>query len=287
MGVAAALAVEGHGRRVSYSRKVFIPLTQLCRDVCHYCTFAGPPRRGAAAYLTPAQVLGIARAGAASGCQEALFTLGDKPELRYRQAREELARPRLRQHAGLSRALRAPRVRGNRPAAAPEPRRDDARRPRAAASVRGVDGADARERRRPARAEGRAAPSLARQAPRAAPRDAARGGRTRHPVHDGPADRHRRDASRAPRGAARDPRPAPRVRARPGPHHPELPRQARHAHGTRARTGARGTALDDRRRAPAVRRDDVDPGAAEPQCARSRCRDCWPPASTTGAASRR
>jgi FO synthase len=90
MGAAAALALEGHGRRVSYSRKVFIPLTQLCRDVCHYCTFAGPPRRGAAAYLTPAQVLGIARAGAASGCHEALFTLGDKPELRYRQAREEL-----------------------------------------------------------------------------------------------------------------------------------------------------------------------------------------------------
>jgi len=91
MSVAAALAVEGHGRRVSYSRKVFIPLTQLCRDVCHYCTFAGPPRRGAAAFLTPDQVLAIARAGAASGCHEALFTLGDKPELRYRQVREELA----------------------------------------------------------------------------------------------------------------------------------------------------------------------------------------------------
>ena len=89
--IAAALAVEGHGRRVSYSRKVFIPLTQLCRDVCHYCTFAGPPRRGAAAFLTPDQVLTIAREGAASGCHEALFTLGDKPELRYAQARAELA----------------------------------------------------------------------------------------------------------------------------------------------------------------------------------------------------
>ncbi len=89
--IAATLAIEGHGLRISYSRKVFIPLTQLCRDVCHYCTFAGPPRRGAAAFLTPEQVLELARQGAASGCHEALFTLGDKPELRYGQARAELA----------------------------------------------------------------------------------------------------------------------------------------------------------------------------------------------------
>ena len=88
---AAALRDRGHGARISYSRKVFIPLTQLCRDSCHYCTFAHPPRRGEAAYLTPDEVLAIARAGAAAGCNEALFTLGDKPELRYRAAREELA----------------------------------------------------------------------------------------------------------------------------------------------------------------------------------------------------
>src|SRR5438477_10755145 len=81
-----------HGSIVSYSRKVFIPLTQLCRDVCHYCTFAHPPRRGEAAYLDREQVLAIARAGAQAGCKEALFTLGDKPELRYRAAREALAR---------------------------------------------------------------------------------------------------------------------------------------------------------------------------------------------------
>ena len=71
---------------------MFIPLTQLCRDCCHYCTFAHPPRRHAAAYLTPDEVLAIARAGAAADCKEALFTLGDKPELRYRAARAELAR---------------------------------------------------------------------------------------------------------------------------------------------------------------------------------------------------
>ncbi len=87
---ARALRDEGHGRLVTYSPKVFIPLTKLCRDVCHYCTFARPPRRGERAYLSIDEVLDIARAGAAAGCREALFTLGDKPELRYRAAREEL-----------------------------------------------------------------------------------------------------------------------------------------------------------------------------------------------------
>ena len=90
MAAAAMLRDRGHGANVSYSRKVFIPLTKLCRDSCHYCTFAHPPRRNAAAYLTPDEVLAIARAGAAVDCKEALFTLGDKPELRYRAARDEL-----------------------------------------------------------------------------------------------------------------------------------------------------------------------------------------------------
>jgi FO synthase len=76
--------------RVTYSPKVFIPLTKLCRDVCHYCTFARPPRRGEPAYMSEEEVLEVARAGARAGCREALFTLGDKPELRYRAARDEL-----------------------------------------------------------------------------------------------------------------------------------------------------------------------------------------------------
>jgi FO synthase len=75
---------------VTYSPKVFIPLTTLCRDVCGYCTFARPPRRGERAYLTEPEVLELARAGAAAGCTEALFTLGDKPERRYAVARREL-----------------------------------------------------------------------------------------------------------------------------------------------------------------------------------------------------
>jgi len=91
MAEAARLRDRGHGRLISYSRKVFIPLTHLCRDVCHYCTFAERPKAGQPAFLSPDQVLAIARAGAAAGCTEALFTLGDKPELRYRAAREALA----------------------------------------------------------------------------------------------------------------------------------------------------------------------------------------------------
>ncbi|MCP4937300.1 MAG: 7,8-didemethyl-8-hydroxy-5-deazariboflavin synthase CofG, partial [bacterium] len=87
---AAGLRDARHGRQVSYSRKVFIPLTQLCRDVCHYCTFAKAPKKLEAAYLSPDQVLAIARAGRKAGCKEALFTLGDKPELRYSIARKVL-----------------------------------------------------------------------------------------------------------------------------------------------------------------------------------------------------
>ncbi len=91
MARAAAKRDAAHGRLVSYSRKVFIPLTHLCRDVCHYCTFAKRPRAGKAAFMSADDVLAVARAGAAAGCTEALFTLGDKPELRYRAAREALA----------------------------------------------------------------------------------------------------------------------------------------------------------------------------------------------------
>lgn len=91
MADAARLRDQGHGRLISYSRKVFIPLTKLCRDVCHYCTFAETPHASQPAYLSPDEVLAIARAGKEAGCTEALFTLGDKPELRYRAAREALA----------------------------------------------------------------------------------------------------------------------------------------------------------------------------------------------------
>ena len=88
---AAELRDSGHGQLVSYSRKVFIPLTHLCRDVCHYCTFAKTPGRLEKLYMSPEDILAVAREGAKAGCREALFTLGDKPELRYESARQALA----------------------------------------------------------------------------------------------------------------------------------------------------------------------------------------------------
>jgi len=90
VSLAAQLRDDAHGNVITYSRKVFIPLTHLCRDVCHYCTFAQTPRRIEQPYMALDKVLEIAGEGARLGCKEALFTLGEKPELRYRAAREAL-----------------------------------------------------------------------------------------------------------------------------------------------------------------------------------------------------
>ena len=89
--VASVLRDQGFRNTVTYSRKVFIPLTHLCRDVCHYCTFARVPRKVMAPYMSIDEVLEVARHGAKMGCKEALFTLGEKPELRYQAARDALA----------------------------------------------------------------------------------------------------------------------------------------------------------------------------------------------------
>lgn len=87
---AAELCRTGFGGTITYSRKVFIPLTHLCRDTCAYCTFTKTPKQVLSPYLSPEDVLAIARAGEKAGCREALFTLGDKPELRYAAARKFL-----------------------------------------------------------------------------------------------------------------------------------------------------------------------------------------------------
>src|SRR5260221_9343436 len=84
----AGLVAAGRPGTVTYSRKVFIPLTRLCRDRCHYCTFATSPAKVPAPYLSLDEVLAIARAGQALGCKEALFTLGDRPEEPWPQARQ-------------------------------------------------------------------------------------------------------------------------------------------------------------------------------------------------------
>ena len=88
--LACAIRDQGHQGIVTYSRKVFIPLTRLCRDFCHYCTFATTPKHLASAYMSADEVVSIARQGQALGCKEALFTLGEKPELRHAAARQAL-----------------------------------------------------------------------------------------------------------------------------------------------------------------------------------------------------
>jgi FO synthase len=90
IAIAGELRDAGHGSLVSYSKKVFLPLTHLCRDVCHYCVFAQPPKAGETAFMGRSELLEQAQAASAAGCKEALFTLGDKPELRYKAAREGL-----------------------------------------------------------------------------------------------------------------------------------------------------------------------------------------------------
>src|SRR3954468_11853672 len=91
MQAAARRRDEQFGTRITYSPKVFVPLTMLCRDRCGYCTFAKPPARLDAPYLTADEVIEIATRGAALGCHEALFTLGEAPEERYPSAAEWLA----------------------------------------------------------------------------------------------------------------------------------------------------------------------------------------------------
>lgn len=87
---AAAVRDRGKGNSVSYSRKVFIPLTHLCRDYCGYCTFRADPQAGVPAYMTPDEVLAVAEAGRRAGCKEALFSLGDQPERIFPEAKEFL-----------------------------------------------------------------------------------------------------------------------------------------------------------------------------------------------------
>ena len=89
--IASQLRDEGHSNLISYSKKIFIPLTKLCRDFCYYCTFAEAPKKHGRSFMTPEEVMELVKQGEAAGCKEALFTLGDKPELRYSEAREELA----------------------------------------------------------------------------------------------------------------------------------------------------------------------------------------------------
>ena len=91
INLASSIRDKGFRNTITYSRKVFIPLTHLCRDVCHYCTFAKTPRKIEKAYLNLDEVLMEVKRAEKMGCKEALFTLGERPELRYKAARDALA----------------------------------------------------------------------------------------------------------------------------------------------------------------------------------------------------
>ena len=223
------------GPLVTYSPKVFIPLTTLCRDVCGYCTFARPPRRGERAFMTEDEVLAIARAGAAAGCREALFTLGDKPELRYKVAREELRA--LGCETTLEYLERCARLVLEETGLLPHLNPGVMTRAELEALRPGLrlDGDHARDDRGAARSEGRAALGLARQDPGAAPGDDPTRRRARDPVHERDPHRDRRDARGADRRAPRPEGARRGARARAGGDRPELPRETRHAHGRRTR----------------------------------------------------
>ena len=189
---------------VTYSPKVFIPLTKLCRDVCHYCTFAQPPRRGERAYMTADEVLAVARAGAEAGCHEALFTLGDKPELRYRAAREELAE--LGCETTISYLARMADLVVSEAGLLPHLNpgvmtREDMLllRPVSASMGLMLESTSLRLAEK-----GMAASRLARQAPRGSAGDHPARRRAGRPLHDRNPDRHRRDAGGAARGARSD-----------------------------------------------------------------------------------
>ena len=265
---ARALRARGTGTRITYSPKVFVPLTTLCRDVCGYCTFARPPRRGERAYLREDEVLAIARAGAEAGCTRGALHARRPARGPLPRRTGGARRAGLRDDARVPRPLRATRARRDRSPAAPQRGGHVARGARRPEAGRRVDGDHARDDGRPARRARRPALGFARQGAGAPSRDDAARGRAVDPVHERSPDRDRRDA----RGAARRaPRPAGARRGARAPargDRPELPGEAGDPDGGSPGRALRGAALVDRRRADRPRPGRARAGAAEPRLRR-------------------
>ena len=258
-----------HGRRVTYSPKVFIPLTMLCRDRCGYCTFAKAPARVTAPYLLPEEVLAVAEAGRDAGCHEALFTLGERPELRYPVAADWLAgqgyastvdylaamcrlvleETGLLPHANAG-ALYAAELATLRPVSASQGMMLESLAEGLAAH-RGAPDKEPARRLATLEAAGELAIPFTTGILVGIGDD--------RPGPAGRAQGHRR--------LARPPR------ARPGGHRPELPAQAGHDHVPGRALPARGPAVGHRRGAPRAPARDPRAGAAEP-LRRPRAR-CW------------
>ena len=287
MAEAARLRDSAHGARLTFSPKVFIPLTMLCRDRCGYCTFAKPPAHLEAPYL-------LARRSARHRPPRRRLRLPRGAVHARRGARRPLpGRGRLARRARLLLDRRLPRrrlrggARGDRPAPPRQRRRALAGGSGAAAGGVAVAGNDDRDAGGAPRGAGRPALGCAGQDARAPAGHARGGGTRRHPLHHRHPRGHRRDACRAARRAARDPRLARAPRPRAGGDRPELPAQARHRHVAPRGVRPRRVPVDHRRGAHRARRG---------RCTSRRRRTCptptssarWsPPASTTGAACRR
>ena len=265
----AGLVAAGRPGVVTYSPKVFIPLTRLCRDRCHYCTFVTTPgqleRAGEPMFLSPDEVLDIAREGALLGCKEALFTLGDRPEDRWPQAREWLDEQGYDSTLDYVRAMavRVLEETGLLPHLNPGVMSwQELNRLKPVAPSMGMM-LETTSRRLFDR-EGPGAPRVAGQGPGGAAAGA-RGRRpAQRPLHHRHPGRHRRDRRRARRLDLRDPPRRAAVRQRAGGDRPELPRQARHRDAPRGRPRARGVRRHDRGEPDRAGAEDAHPGAAEP-----------------------
>ena len=274
-GLAAAGRRGPSGRLpISYSRKVFIPVTHLCRDQCHYCTFVTVPGKlrsqGMGMYMEPDEILDVARRGAELGCKEALFTLGDRPEARWPEARQWLDERGYDSTLDYVRAMaiRVLEETGLLPHLNPGVMSwSELSRLKPVAPSMGM--MLETTSRRLFETKGLAHYGSPGQGPRGAAAHADRRGPAVDPVHHRTAGGHRRDADRARRDAARDSQVAQGIRACPGSDRAELPGQARHRDAVGARRRHRRLRRDGGGRAAGAGSEDADPGAAESGVAQS------------------
>ena len=254
----AGLAAAGRPGVITYSRKVFIPLTRLCRDRCHYCTFVTVPGRlPTAPYLSPGRGAGDRpRRARRSAARRRCSPSATGRRTAGRQAREWLDAHGYDDTLSYVRAMAIRGAGGDRAAAAPEPRRADAGRSFAAAQAgRAVDGDDAGDHRATGCSPSQGGPHFGcpDKDPAVRLRVLEDAGRSARPVHHRHPGRHRRDAGRAGRVDLRDPPGGPRVRRHPGSDRAELPGQAGHRDARRARRRPGGPGRHDRRRPAGAR----------------------------------
>ena len=277
---------------VTYSPKVFIPVTRLCRDRCHYCTFVETPgqltRAGHGMYLSPDEILDIARQGAELGCLEALFTLGDRPEDRWPEAREWLDEQGYDSTLAYVRAMaiRVLEETGLLPHLNPGVMSwEELNRLKPVSPSMGM--MLETTSRRLFETKGEAHFGSPDKDPEVRLRVLEDAGRLSIPFTTGLLVGIGETLDRAGRDDPRAARHLPRVRRGAGGHRPELPGQARHRDAARRRPRPRRVPRRDRGHPAAARPEGPGPGAAQPGRPRRSAGPCSTPASTTGAASRR